>query len=100
MTGHAGGSGQNPVGADEIAALSDPLARKPYRLVVVVAAELSVGGDAKIDRRKRIARTAPPGTRRRRIGLFPAPAISQSEAVIALGEREIRIEPQRQLELG
>ena len=56
---HAGGSGQHAVGADEIAALTDRLARQPHRLIIIASDELGVGGDAAIDRRKRIARTQP-----------------------------------------
>src|SRR4029077_14791330 len=59
MAGHARGGRQHSVGADEIAALSDALARKTHRLVVVAPAELCVSGDAVVDRRKRIAWTQP-----------------------------------------
>ena len=51
LAGHAGGGRQHSVGADEIAALSDSFARKPYRLVVVAPAELCVSGDPVVDRR-------------------------------------------------
>jgi hypothetical protein len=37
------------VGADEVAALPDALARQPHRLVVVAPDELGEGGDAVID---------------------------------------------------
>jgi hypothetical protein len=54
-----GSSRQHSVGADEIGALSDALARKTYRLVVIAPAELCAGGDPVVDRRKRIAWTQP-----------------------------------------
>ena len=59
--------------------------------------------------RRRQCRNRPPKTDRagsaatRGGGLFgvlPAAAISQRQAIIALGQREVRIEPQRQFELG
>ena len=56
LSGHAGGGREHAVGADEIAALADALARKTHRLIVVAPDELRVGSDAVIDRRKRIAR--------------------------------------------
>jgi hypothetical protein len=90
---HAGGSRQHSVRADEIAALSDALARKTYRLVVIAAAELCVGGDPVVDCRKRIAWTKPQCTSCSRVGFFPAPAIGQRQAVISLDEREVRIQP-------
>ena len=59
VPGHARRGRQHPVGADEIAALSDSLARQPDRLLVVASNELGVGGDAVIDCRERIARAQP-----------------------------------------
>jgi hypothetical protein len=59
LSGHARRGRQHPVGADEIAALSDSLARQPDRLLVVASNELGVGGDAVIDCRERIARAQP-----------------------------------------
>src|SRR3984893_18910283 len=56
--GHGGRRRQHSVGANEIAALSDALARKTYRLVVIAPAELCVGGDPVVDRRKRIKWTS------------------------------------------
>ena len=100
LAGHAGGGGEHSVGADEIAALTDALARQPHRLVVIASDELGVGGDAVVDRRKRIARAQPQRAARGRVAFLPAPAIGQRQAVIALGQREIWIEAQRQLELG
>src|SRR6478672_3808645 len=88
LAGHARGGRQHSVGADEIAALSDSFARKPYRLVVIAPAELCVSGDPVVDRRKRVAWTEPQCTACSRVGLFPAPAIGQRQAVITLGERE------------
>ena len=57
VTCHRGGGGQHPVGADEIAALPDALAREPDRLLIVARDEMGIGGDAAIDRRERVART-------------------------------------------
>src|SRR6195256_5366008 len=85
LSGHARSGRQYPVGADEIAALSDALARKTHSLVVVAPDELGIGGDAVIDRRERIARTQPQRTARGQVGLFPTPAIGQRQAVITLG---------------
>ena len=87
---HAGGGRQHPVGADEIAAQPDALARKPHRLVVVAADVLGIGDDAVKNRRERIARAQPQRAARGQVGFFPAPAIRQREAVIALRQREVR----------
>ena len=59
LSGHAGGGGQDAVGADEIAALPEGFAGKTHGRVVVAPDKLSVGSDAAIDRRKRIARAQP-----------------------------------------
>ena len=53
-----------------------------------------------INRGQRIVRTQTQSALRGDSGLLPAPAIGQRQAVVTLGQREIRIEPQRQLELG
>ena len=100
LTGHASGGSEHPVGADEIAALPNAVAGKTHRLVVVAPDELGVGGDAVVNRRKRIARAQPQRAARGQVAFLPAPAIGQRQAVIALGKREVRIEPQRQLEFG
>src|SRR5262249_48155569 len=89
---HAGGSGEHAVGANEIAALPDGLARQLHRLVVVASDELGVGGDAGIDRREWIARAQPQCAAGGLVGLPPAGAIGQGKAIIALGQREIWIE--------
>ena len=41
MARHAGGRGQHPVTADEVAALPDALAAQAYRLVVVAPDKLA-----------------------------------------------------------
>src|SRR5437773_2204368 len=46
LAGHAGGHRQYPVGAAEIAALTDRLARKSDSLLVVSSDKLRVGGDS------------------------------------------------------
>ena len=86
--------------ADEISALSDALARKAHRLVVIATHELGIGGNAVIDCRERIARAQPQRAADSRVGFFPASTIRQHQAVITLGQREVRIELQCQLELG
>ena len=53
--GHAEGSRQHAVGADEIGALPQPFARQADRLRVIPADILTIGGDAAIDRGKGIA---------------------------------------------
>jgi hypothetical protein len=68
-----GGGGEHAVSADEIAALSDALARKAHRLVVVAPDELGVGGDPLIDRRKRIARAQPQRTARGQVASSQRP---------------------------
>src|SRR6266571_1648118 len=50
LPGLAGGHRQYPVGAAEIAALTDRLARKGHSLVVVSSDKLGVGGHSVIDR--------------------------------------------------
>ena len=50
LAGHAGGDRQHAVGAGEVAALADRLARKRDRFTIVPADELGVGGDAMVDR--------------------------------------------------
>jgi hypothetical protein len=56
LIGHAGGSGEDTVGAGVISAQADGDARQPYRLVVIVPDELGQGGRAVTKRRERIAR--------------------------------------------
>src|SRR5262249_31169413 len=56
LPGHAGGSGEHPVRADEIAAQPDALAREAHRLVVIAPDELGVSSDSVVERRERIAR--------------------------------------------
>jgi hypothetical protein len=56
LTGHAGGSGEDTVGAGVISAQADSDARQLYRLIVIVPDELGQGGRAITKRRERIAR--------------------------------------------
>ena len=88
------------MGADEIAALAERLARQADRFLVVAADILAIGGDTVIDRGKGIARREPQGLARGAIALLPAPAIRQRDTIKTARGREIRIEPKRQLELG
>ena len=55
IAGHAEGSRQHAMGADEVAALAQRFARQADRLGVVAADILAIGGDAAIDRGKGIA---------------------------------------------
>src|SRR5882757_9414539 len=82
---------KHSVGADEITTLSDTLARKTHRLLVVASDELCIGSDAAINCRERIAWAQPQRATRGFIGFFPASAIRQCQSVITLGHREIRI---------
>ena len=75
LAGHARGGGEHPVGADEIAALAQRLARQPHRLVIIASEELGVGGDADIDRRKRIARAQSQRAAGGLVALLPAAAV-------------------------
>src|SRR5262249_84498 len=100
LSGHAGSGREHPVGADHTAPLADALARMPHRLLVVAADELGVGGNAVVDRREWIAWTQAQRPAGRFHALLPATAIGERETVVALRQREIRIEAQRQLELG
>ena len=100
LSGHAGGGGQHAVGADEIATVADALACEPDRLRVVASDVLGVGRDAIVDCRVGVARAQPEPALRRRVSVLPAPVIAKREAIIALRQREARIEPQRQFELG
>src|SRR6185437_12824758 len=93
LSGHAGGSGQHSMCADKIAALAESLARKTHRLLVVPPDELSIGCDAVVNRRERIARTQSDRTAGGFVCLLPAPAIGQRQTVITLRKRKIRIEP-------
>src|SRR5258707_1086402 len=79
------------LGCAEISPLSNRFTCQPHRLVVMAPDELGIGGYAAINRRERIAWAKPQRTARRDIGFFPAPAIGQRQAVIALGQREIWI---------
>src|SRR6478752_6814956 len=56
LTGHAGGGGEDTVGAGVIAAQADGDARQPYRLIVIAPDELGHGGRAVKLRRERVAR--------------------------------------------
>src|SRR4051812_28686293 len=53
---HGRGCSQDAVAADEFRALADALAGQAHRLLIVVADELGIGGDAAEDRRERVAR--------------------------------------------
>ena len=50
FSSHARRGGQDPVGADKIAALPDSLARKPHGLFVIARDELSICGYPVINR--------------------------------------------------
>ena len=80
------------MGADEITTLTYRLARQAHRLLIISSDELGVGGNAAIDRRERVARAQPPRAASGLIGVLPAAAVGQDEAIIALGQREIWIE--------
>src|SRR6266849_2600411 len=75
LAGHAGGHRQYPVGAGEIAALTDRLARKSDSLLVVSSDKLGVGGDPVVDCGRWIARAQSNGTLRGLVGFLPAPAV-------------------------
>ena len=77
QTGHASRSGEDPVRADEIGTFADALSRQPHRLIVIASDELPVGGDAMIDRRKRVARAQPQRATRGRDAFLPTPAIGK-----------------------
>jgi hypothetical protein len=57
LASHSCRSGEYTVGADEIPALADGLARQAYCFVVVTANKLRIGCDPIVDRREGIART-------------------------------------------
>ena len=98
LSGHAGGRREHPMGADEVAALPDAFARQSNGLVVIAPDELRVGGDAAKHGRKRIARAQPQRAPRGNAAFFPPPGIGQHQTVIALRQREVRIEPKRDLQ--
>ena len=56
LTRHRSGGSEHPVGGGEVGALTDRLAREPYRLVIIASDELGVGGDAATDRGERGSR--------------------------------------------
>jgi hypothetical protein len=91
VSGHAGGDRQYPVGAGQIAALPDGVARKRNRLGIVSPDKLGIGGDAVIDCQRRIARRLPDGALRGNMRLPPPPAIGQGLRVLTLRQRKIRI---------
>ena len=98
LSGHAGGRREHPMGADEVAALPEAFARQSNGLLVIAPDELRVGGDAAKNRRKRIARAQPQRAPRGNAAFFPPPGIGQHQTVIALRQREVRIEPKRDLQ--
>ncbi len=100
FSGHAGGRREHPMGADEVAAVPDAFARQPNGLVVIAPDELRIGGDAAKHGGKRITRAQPQRAARGSTALFPAPGIAQHQAIIALRQREVRIEPKRDLQFG
>ena len=53
---HAGGCGQNPMTANEVAALPDGLAREAHRLVIIAPDKVRIGGDAAKNCREGVAR--------------------------------------------
>ena len=72
---HAGGGGQNPVTANEVAALPDTFACKAYRLVIVAPDKVGVSGDTAKNCRERIARAQSHRSLRRHASLLPATAV-------------------------
>ena len=100
LAGHAGGDRQHPIGAGEVAALPGRLARQCNRFLIVPSDELGVGRNAVIDRGRGVARALADGALRRRIGVRPPTAIAQRQGVVPLRQREVRVELERQLELG
>ena len=88
------------MGAGEIAAKADGGARQPDRLIVIASDVLGQTGRAIIERQRTdraglaASRGAPPRC------LLASGRKSQCGGVIVLGLREIRIEPQRQIEFG
>src|SRR5436190_3340137 len=80
LPGHAGGHRQYPVGAGEIAALTDRLARQGDSLLVVSSDKLRIGGDSVINRGRRVARAQSNGTLRGFMGFLPTPTVGQCEA--------------------
>ena len=98
--GHGGGNGEPAVAPNVIGAKTNAHARQPHRLLIVAPEEVSVGRDAIVHSRKRITRAQPQRPSGGRVGILPAAAKSEREAVHALRQSEIRIEVQRQLELG
>src|ERR1035438_2815192 len=89
---HAGSGCEHTVRADEVATLPDAFARQPHRFGVVAPNELSIRGNAKINRRKWIARAQTQSAARGQIAFLPTAAIRQCQAIIALRQREVRIE--------
>src|SRR5271154_3737036 len=82
---HAGCGRQHPVTTDKIAALPDPFARKTHRLVILAADKMGITRDTAENRRAWIAWTELQCALGRYTAFLPAPAIRQSEAVVALG---------------
>jgi len=91
LSDHAGGDRQDPVSAGEIAAQTDRLARKTYGLRVVFPDKLGVGGDAVINRGKRVARAQPQRTLRGFTGFLPASAITECRVKI-FSDIELRLD--------
>ncbi len=89
---HAGGRGQYPMTADEVAALPDALGCEADRLVIIAPDKVRIGGDAAKNRREGVARAQSQRPLRRHAGLLPATAVRQGQAVITLGKREVRVE--------
>src|SRR5271166_3910130 len=92
ISGHGGSGCQDTMSADEVAALTQRLARKADRLVVVAADELGIGRDAEIQRRGWIARAEPQRAADRQISFRPPSGIAESCAVEGLRKGKVRIE--------
>jgi hypothetical protein len=89
---HAGGRGQNPMTANEVAALPDGLACEARRLVLIAPDKVRIGGDAAKNCREGVARAQSQRPLRRHAGLLPATAVRQGQTVVTLGKRKIGIE--------
>jgi hypothetical protein len=75
--------------------VTDALARKAHRRLIVASDELRIGGDAAVDGGERVAGAQPLRTTGSLGAFLPAPNVSEHQAIIAVRQREIRIEAQR-----
>ena len=85
---------------DEIGALTQRVTGEAHGLLVTVSKKPGVGRNSHVEGRIGIARTEAQRAAGCLVAVLPAPAVGQRQAVVALSQCEVRIEPKSAFEFG